>query len=428
MILHLAVLALSLYAISKASDFFIAIASAIGQRNRLPDYLIGSLIVGVGTSLPELITSLSALIERAPELVSPNVFGTVTANIFAGLGFSTLGLFVLVRSAGRTRLLTIKHALGSGGLNFHGVSPLESSLGIILLACFLSYYFCRDGVFSRFEAAFFLVGYILFLQTDLRQARRSAGAAATAGEPPDLEPARVGYPPLRLSRFFRDPNLRRYFTPHLAITLGLGLVLLLDPRHGATLGLSFYVLVVSFAVLLLLDASHARSWGGLEDAEELEDYRAGQLRTAGIVFTLLYLGVSLSALFLSGDLIVRSTVFLADWFGLSSTILAGSVIALGTSLPDIVVAVKVARSGRHQLLIGHIMHSNIFDVLLIMGLCGMIVPLPVAAGPALMTVEFALGANVILLAILHDNRVSFAEGAFLTMAYFGFLGLLYGSL
>ena len=60
----------SLYAISKASDWFIDSAVGLGTKLHLKDYLIGSLIIGIGTSLPELVTSISAVLQKQPVLVS----------------------------------------------------------------------------------------------------------------------------------------------------------------------------------------------------------------------------------------------------------------------------------------------------------------------------------------------------------------------
>ena len=119
---YLAFLITAIYAISKSSDLLIDTASSLGRKLHLKDYFIGSLIVGVGTSLPELMTSVAAVGEGAPGLVAPTVYGTIIANIGAGLGLAVIGLYCFVRRSGKMRLLDLGNPYG-GGAGLTGPQP-----------------------------------------------------------------------------------------------------------------------------------------------------------------------------------------------------------------------------------------------------------------------------------------------------------------
>ncbi|MXW31518.1 MAG: hypothetical protein F4100_05665 [Rhodothermaceae bacterium] len=73
-------------------------------------------------------------------------------------------------------------------------------------------------------------------------------------------------------------------------------------------------------------------------------------------------GCIIVVLYFSGIIAVVSSVIISEDLQINSGALAASALAIGTSLPDIVVALNVVRRGRHELLVGHIFQSNVFDV------------------------------------------------------------------
>lgn len=423
--LYVTLLICSLYAISKSADLFIESGSALGFKLRLKDYLIGSLIVGIGTSLPEFVTSLSAVVEGHPVLVAPNVFGTVTANILAGIGFSAVFLFFWVKNgSGKTLFASIRSPFHGGKLDFHLARPLDTAMPFALFSVILSYFLCLDGDFSTIDAFLFLLAYFFFMGTELNKHQATELEESVAQNVPrpdwrfwDLE---------KLSLLFDEKNVMLPLAKYLALLLVFVFLRFAIPNLATPEVLRFDLAAFAIAAIMAMDFTIARSWAHGDAAAEFLDFRESALKKKGLLFLIGYVVVSLAVVFISGDLVVKSVVFLAEYFELSSTALAASIIALGTSLPDIVVAIKVARKGRHELLIGHIIQSNVFDVLLIMGVCGLVVPLPIDPQSIALTIPFALGSNVMLLAILQDNEVSGAEGAFLIISYAAFLGLLYG--
>ncbi|MYF39840.1 MAG: hypothetical protein F4221_03160, partial [Rhodothermaceae bacterium] len=90
-VVDILLLVTSIYAIVRSSDLLVDQASRIGNKLRLGDYFIGSFLVGIGTSLPELFTSVAAVNSGTPTLVAPTIFGTIIANLGAGFGLGVLG-------------------------------------------------------------------------------------------------------------------------------------------------------------------------------------------------------------------------------------------------------------------------------------------------------------------------------------------------
>ena len=186
----------AIYAISKSSDLLINAASGLGRQFHLKDYLIGSLIVGIGTSLPELVTSLAAIVQDEPVLVAPTIYGTIIANIGAGLGLAVVGLYVWLPTEGRLRLVNFKNPSSGGALNFDVVNRLDTSAlpdTPIIFAVFsliFSYFLCIDGTFSRVDALWFLLGYLAFILNEFSKRQPVARSAGPDEEPSTSTPGR----------------------------------------------------------------------------------------------------------------------------------------------------------------------------------------------------------------------------------------------
>lgn len=136
------ILAFSLFALIKSSDYFIKYAEKIGYFLGLPCFLIGVLILAVGTSLPELISSIVAVFKNSSEIVMGNVIGSNIANIFLVLGITAFfvnGLKVNDKSLKQDLILLFIVSLF---LLFISSNNLISFYeGIILLICAFVYIF-----------------------------------------------------------------------------------------------------------------------------------------------------------------------------------------------------------------------------------------------------------------------------------------------
>ncbi len=131
----------------------------------------------------------------------------------------------------------------------------------------------------------------------------------------------------------------------------------------------------------------------------------------------------LLALIAGANLLVRGASRLALSFGISPLVVGLTVVAFGTSAPEMAVSVGAVLDGRVDLAIGNVVGSNVFNVLFILGASALIAPLVVNIQLIRQEVPIMIGASVLLLLGL-DGRISWLDGALLLgllLVYTGFL-------
>jgi cation:H+ antiporter len=162
---------------------------------------------------------------------------------------------------------------------------------------------------------------------------------------------------------------------------------------------------------------------GREVEQELE-LHAMPLRRA-----ILWLVVGLALLIISSRVLVWGAVEIAHAFGVSDLVIGLSVIAIGTSLPELASSVIATRRGEHDLALGNIMGSNLFNTLAVVGIAGAISPMTV--GPDVLTrdvlVMAALTFSLFVIGIGRANRpgrINRLEGLGLLACYAGYMTYL----
>lgn len=156
--------------------------------------------------------------------------------------------------------------------------------------------------------------------------------------------------------------------------------------------------------------------------EFLEEVKAAEGTTNKRAAVLVLLGAILLAL--GADVLVASSVEMASRLGISDALIGLTIVAIGTSLPELAASVAAARSGHSDICAGNIVGSNLFNLLLIGGCVSTIIPFPVA--PEMLKVEFPamLGLTLLLLWFFRSNHiVSRREGAVLLLLYVFVLSL-----
>ena len=113
--------------------------------------------------------------------------------------------------------------------------------------------------------------------------------------------------------------------------------------------------------------------------------------------------VGLALIILGADIAVDAATALARIFGMSERFIGLTIVALGTSLPELFTSVSAARKGNADIAIGNIVGSNIFNILFIVGLSALIVPVPFAA-PFRIDTVIAILAGIILLIFAYPRR------------------------
>ena len=195
---------------------------------------------------------------------------------------------------------------------------------------------------------------------------------------------------------------------------------------GQLTRLEGWVLLLLFGVLLgrtIAQGLRARSDRYAHEIEEVIAGRGMQRRRA-----LLCLFGGLVLLIVSSRFLVWGAVELAEAFGVDDMIIGLTVIAIGTSLPELASAVAAARKGEHDIVLGNVIGSNLFNTLAVVGIAATISPL--AVGPQV------LARDVLLMSVLtvslfavgygfgRPGRVNRVEGGLLLLAYAGYLGWL----
>ena len=301
-----------------SADRFVDGSSATAKYLGVSPLFIGMVVIGFGTSAPEMIVSALAALDGAPALALGNAYGSNIANIALILGVTAVIAPVAMQS-----------------------QIVRKEIPILIGVSFLSFGLLYNGELTRFEAAILLLVFAGYLTWAIRSATRSTGDVL--GDEMALE------------------------IPALSKTMG-------------------YVWVVA-GLLLLIASSRLLVWGAVGAAE---------------------------------------------YFGVSDLIIGLTVVAVGTSLPELASSIVAARKGEHDIALGNIIGSNIFNTLVVVGIAGMIAPAPVANDLLVrdIPVMLILTSSLIALALRGRNRseISRGEGVFLMSSFVAYTSwLIYSS-
>ncbi len=141
---------------------------------------------------------------------------------------------------------------------------------------------------------------------------------------------------------------------------------------------------------------------------------------------LLFVVGGLAALIYGADMLVHGAVILAGNAGISETVIGLTVVAIGTSLPELVVTLVAALRGRADVAFGNIVGSNIYNILGILGISSAISPMAVPADVGLVDWIVLVVSAVALFAVARTNsKVTRAEGRFLLLLYAGYMAWLF---
>ena len=289
---------------------------AVARRLHVSDFLIGLVLVGFGTSMPEMMASVSAALAGSPGVAVGNVVGSNIANALLIGGIAALICPIVLEPKAYLR----------DGLVMLGASLLCAGALIALPEV------------SRPVGAVFLALLISFLVWTWLAERRNGGAskALHEGEAEQVPPGGLG------------------------VWAGLGLAL-----------------------------------GGL------------------------------AVLIVGAQLLVTGAVDLARLLGVSEAVIGLTIVAVGTSLPELTASVVSALRRNPDVAIGNIIGSNLFNIFGILGATALIAPLTVPAEIIARDIWWMLAASLALLVFTFTaKRLTRLEGALLAAAYAGYLGVL----
>ncbi len=144
-------------------------------------------------------------------------------------------------------------------------------------------------------------------------------------------------------------------------------------------------------------------------------------------FLIVLVIVGLAMVVGGGTLLVDSAKYIAQYFGVSERIIGLTVVAIGTSLPELVTSVVAAAKGETDIAVGNIIGSNIFNVFIVAGLSSLFYPLTFTLEGNLVDALVALGAAALLfvLALFKGHKLGKVSGAFMLVCFIGYYTYLF---
>ena len=171
----------------------------------------------------------------------------------------------------------------------------------------------------------------------------------------------------------------------------------------------FILLIAFFAYMFLLIQSAKN-----DPQEDPGNYADISLRKCTV---LILAGVAL--IIAGGQAVVSSAKAIAYFFGMSETLVGLTVVAVGTSLPELVTSIVASRKHENGLAIGNVVGSNIFNIMFILGTTAVLHPLNVTYELSASLVYLILISAVSLFFITTDRELSRKEGAIMILLYVG---------
>ena len=169
------------------------------------------------------------------------------------------------------------------------------------------------------------------------------------------------------------------------------------------------ILLAFFALTLFLQIRAALKNRNTLDAEADE-----------VIMPPLMIGVNivlgLACIIIGGQLAVNGATGIARMFGLSETLIGLTIVAIGTSLPELVTSLVAAKKGQNEIAMGNVIGSNIFNILLILGVSSVITPIPVLS-TSIIDCLVLIGITVVFYLPARKGRLGRVPGAVMVLTY-----------
>jgi len=330
LILWIIIFIVSLALLVKSSDWFVGSAEKIGLALKISPFIVGVTIVAIGTSFPELASSLAAVLKGASEIVAADAVGSNIANIFLIVGISA----VLARA------LIVKRSL------------IDLDAPLLAATTGLFAFIIWDRTIVLAEGILLLAAFVVYLLYTIFQRR-------------ELEEVQIPEAEVLPSRVER----RR-------------------------------------------------------QKLELEETGRPVVRLDFKVFFFLILGMA--GLAVGANYTIESVVQISKILNISTGLIAITAIALGTSLPELVVSARAALKKKYEIALGNIFGSNVFNILLVVGIPALIRPLAVDDLTFKIGLPFMVMATLLFVISGISRRIHIWEGLMYLLFYALFIIKLCG--
>ena len=175
-----------------------------------------------------------------------------------------------------------------------------------------------------------------------------------------------------------------------------------------------------FLVFMFITLQHAKRGEKKEESEENEDAKERE-RTMAVWKMVALILVGLACLVLGSNVFVDGATKVAAALGVSDAVIGLTVVAMGTSMPELATSVVAARKGNSGIAIGNVLGSNVFNILLVIGLTGVINPMHIQ-GITWIDLSMLILSMVLLLLFSYTKyTIARWEGAVLTILFAGYM-------
>ena len=204
-----------------------------------------------------------------------------------------------------------------------------------------------------------------------------------------------------------------------SLLAGLGMTGQIEGWHG---GLMVGLLIAYVWYSYWTEKYRGAPSAGLHE-EEADEFEGATQR---LWLALVYLALGLGALIIGSKMLVSGAEEIARSFGVSEAVIGLTMVALGTSLPELATALIAAARKHSDVAVGAVVGSNIFNVLSILGITALVKPIPFSAQIASFDVWIMIGASALLVPLLMGRgRIGRLSGALFLAGYAGYILYVY---
>ncbi len=320
LVLWISIFVVSMVVLIKSSDFFTDAAEKVGKHLNFPSFIIGVVIVSIGTSLPELVSSTIAVFGGEAGIMVGNVVGSNITNVFLVLGVVSI-------LAGHIKLS-------------HNIMKID--LPLLIGSAFVISLMLYDGVFTVPEAIVSLIGFIIYI--------------AYASSVESKEKTQIK-----------------------------------------------------------------------KKSEKLEEKSRNESKPVWKAWVVLI--VSSIFIYFGAEWTINSIIKLSSLIDVGTEVIATSAVALGTSLPELMVSLTALKRNRVEMAVGNVLGSNIFNSFAVLGIpsiLGTSIIGPISFNYPLLMIVMMVIASLLYLFMTMDSEVTKWEGWTLILFYLFFLGKLFG--
>ncbi len=223
-----------------------------------------------------------------------------------------------------------------------------------------------------------------------------------------------------------NSKLLRRELPILMVTMVAGLLLLLDGELSRLDGVMLLLGLLAMVIWMVRTSLAERDGDVLGDEFTEEIPRDMPMPRA-----LFWVGLGLLVLLASSQLLVWGAVGIAQALGVSDLIIGLTIVALGTSLPELAASIVSALKGEHDIAVGNVIGSNMFNLLAVLGIPGLLRPLAIDSEVLTRDYPIMIGLTLMFFVMAYGfrgrGRINRLEGGILLACYLGYQTLLYFS-